>query len=80
MKFIGKFVARPAHSAAVRATALNHEIWNHTVENKSIVERPFFLLAGFFIGKLFRALGEADEIRDRFWRFVFQQAHHDVSL
>ena len=80
MKFVGEFVARTAHSRTLRAAALNHELRNHAMENQSVVERFLFLLSGFFIRDFFRAFGKPNEIRNRLGRFVFQQAHHNVSL
>src|SRR5258708_4740210 len=80
MKFVRKLVSRPTHAAALRAAALNHELRNHAVEDQSVVERPLFLLAGFFIREFFRALGKPDEIRNRLGRLAFEQAHHNVSL
>src|SRR5882757_1588607 len=80
MKLIGEFVSWPAHSAALRAATLNHELRNHAMEDQSVVERSLFLLSGLFIREFFGAFGKPDEIRNRFWRFVFEQAHYNVSL
>src|ERR1700676_843965 len=80
MKFVGKLVARPAHSAALRAAPLNHELRNHSMEDQSIVEGPLFLLASLFIREFFGAFGKPNDIRNRFWRFFFEQAHHNISL
>src|SRR6266852_3659604 len=80
MKFVGKLVAWPAHSAALRAAALNHELRNHAMEVQAVVERSLFFLAGLFIREFFRAFGKPDEICNRLGRFVFEQVHHNVSL
>src|SRR5216683_526616 len=80
MKLVRKLVARSAHSGALRAAALNHELRNHAMKNQPVVERPLFLLAGLFIGELFCAFGEPHEIRNRLGRLFLKQAHHDVPL
>ena len=50
------------------------------MEDQSVVERSLFLLAGLFVREFFGAFGKPDEIRNRLWDFVFEQAHHNVSL
>src|SRR5216684_5900866 len=80
MKFVGKFVAWSAHAAALGAAALNHELRNYAMENQTVVERPFFLLAGLFIREFFRAFGQPDENRNGLGRFFFEQAHHNIPL
>src|SRR6266403_2425948 len=80
VKFVGKFVSRAARSGALRATSLNHELRNHTMENQSVVERFLFLLAGFFVREFLRSFSESDEICDGLRCFCFEQAHHNMPL
>src|SRR5690349_18208333 len=80
MKLICEFVTRTAHAAAVRAAALNHELWNHAMENQTIVKRPFFLLPGLFVGEFLCAFGQPHEIGHRLGRFFFIQPHHNIPL
>jgi len=78
MKLIGKFVTWPARSGADRAAALDHKLRNRAMEDQSVVERPFLLLASLFIREFFGAFGKPDEIRNGLGRFFFEQAHHNV--
>src|SRR5690348_12130264 len=80
MKLIGEFVARPAHPAAVRASALDHELRDHTMENQPVIERPLFLLPRFFVGEFLRTLSQPHKIGNRLGRFLFIQPNHDISL
>src|SRR5260370_22701931 len=49
------------------------------MEDQSVVEGSLFFLSGLFVRELFGAFGKPDKIRDRLGRFVFEQAHYNVS-
>src|SRR5260370_16950273 len=80
VKLVGKLVSWPSHSAALRAAALDHELWNHAMKNERVVERRFLLLPVLFVCKLFCAFGKPDEIGNCLGGLFFEQPHHDVSL
>ena len=80
MKFVGKFVAWPAHAGTVRAASLNHEVRNDTVEDEAIVESALFFLSGFFVGEFPGTFSETDKVFHSFGGFFFQQSNDDVAL
>src|ERR1700733_4561826 len=80
MKFIGEAVARIAGSGSQRASALDHEIGNHAMENKTVVKRALGLLPGFGILEFLRAFRETHEIGHGLRGFFFKQANYDHSL
>src|SRR5438445_4291548 len=80
MKFVGEFIAWPAHAGTVRAASLNHEIRNDAVEDEAVIERALFFLSGFFVGEFPGAFSETDKVFDSFGGFFFQQFDDDVAL
>src|SRR6202171_6022596 len=80
LKFIAKSVTGPASAIATRAASLNHKIRNHPVKRQPIVIILLLLLSSPLVGEFFRAFGESNEIRHRFWGFLFQQSNDDVAL
>src|ERR1700722_16654581 len=80
MKLIGKTIARIAGSCSLRASALNHELRNHAMENEAVVKWALHFLTGLRVLEFLGALRKADEIRDRLRRFIFKQANDYRSL
>src|SRR5690242_16487021 len=80
MKLVGEFVSGPTHAAAVRASTLDHELWDHAMENQPIVKRPLLLLPGLLVGEFLRAFGQPHEIGYGLGRLLFEQPHNNVSL
>src|SRR5579864_2777458 len=80
MKLIGEFVSRPAHAAALRTATLDHELWNHAMENQPVVKRPLLLLPGLLVGEFLRAFGQPDKVGYGLGRFLFEQPHHNIPL
>src|SRR5690348_5348144 len=80
MEFIAERVARPAASISARASALDHELRDNSMKHQAVVISFFLFLSGSFVDKFLRALGQADEILDRFGRFFLEQSYHDISL
>src|SRR5882724_1616301 len=80
MKFVGELVAGAAHATTLRASALNHKLWNHAVKNQTVIERPLFFFAGSFVCKFLGAFGQSKEIFDCLWSFLFQKPNHNIAL
>src|SRR5579859_1831821 len=78
MKLIPELVPRPAHSRALRASALNHEVRNHAMKNQPVEERPFFLRSRSFIDELFRPFRKPHKIRHSIRRLFLQQPNHNI--
>src|SRR5204862_5025329 len=60
--------------------ALNHEALDHAVKDRPVVERLFVAPARPRIRPLSRALGQADEVRDRVRRFGLEQACREIAF
>src|ERR1700686_506140 len=80
MKLIGKTIAGIAGSRSLRASALNHKLRNHAMENEAVVKWTLHFLTGLRVLEFLGAFRKADEIRDRLRRFLFQQANDNRSL
>ena len=59
------FIAGPATAGAVRASTLNHEIWEHTVEGEPVIEA---------------ALGELAEVCDGEWGVGVEELDGHIAL
>lgn len=59
---IVELVARAAGTGAQRATALNHELLDDTVEDQAVVELAVGRLAGVRVRPFLLASGEAQEV------------------
>src|SRR5262252_21723 len=70
VELVGEFVAGPAAAGAFGASALNHEVGNHAVEDQTVIEG----LAGF------GAFGEIDEILYRIGRFVVEKFDFEAAF
>src|SRR5215472_17464989 len=79
-KLISELVAWPTHPAAVRATALNHELRDDAVKTQPVIERPLFLLACLFVGEFLRAFSQPHEIGYRFGCFFLIQPYDNIPL
>src|SRR5579859_2194719 len=71
MKLISELVARSAYAAALRASALDHELRDDAVKNQSVVERPFLFLPCLFVGEFLCPFGQPHEIGYCLWRLFF---------
>ena len=69
-----------AAAVAAGAAALNHKIGNYAVKGQAVVIVFLMLLAGSFVGELFGAFGQADEVSDGLGRFLLEQADDNVAL
>ena len=79
MELVLERVAGAAGAGAERAAALDHEAVDHPVEVEAVVEAAGLLLPGLRVGVLLRALGEADEVRDRLGGVVREQVDRLMS-
>ena len=80
MEFVAETIAGVAGSRSQRASALNHELRNHAVEDQAVVKRPLhFLPVRGSLNSLVpsaRPMKFADGLR----RFLFEQAEDDRPL
>jgi hypothetical protein len=75
-----KFITRTAHAGACRIAALNHEVGNHAVKNRAVVELAGALLVADGVGPLPFALGELHEVLYRLGRVLFKEAADDRAF
>src|SRR5260370_14307658 len=75
-----ELVAGTAHAGALRVSALNHEVGNHAMKNRSMIKRVVGFLAGGGVLPFALALGEVDKIRDGLGCILFEQAANDVAF
>src|SRR5204863_8971073 len=80
VELVLEVVAGAAGPLSQRVAALNHEAVDDAMKDRSVVIRGLHLLARAWIGPFLRAFGQADEIRDGFWRLVFEQLDREVAL
>ncbi len=80
LSLILKLVSRTAHACALRISTLNHEIGNHAMKNRPIVEPVFRLLARGRMRPLPLTLGKLNKIGDRLRRVLFKQPANDRSF
>src|SRR5271157_6409643 len=80
MELVREVVAGPPAPVSLRASALNHELRNHAVEDQAVIVIAFFFFPGSGIDKFFRALGQPDEILHRLGSFLFKQPANDIPL
>src|SRR5271156_1153544 len=73
-------VSRSSHAVSSRVSPLNHEIGNHTVKNRSVVE----LLGALFLREgmrpLARAFGKFNKIGNRLRSFCWKQAADNLPI
>src|SRR5215510_3854593 len=79
MKLVGKLVSRTAHAGSVGASALNHEIRNHAMENQTVVKRSLFFPSCFFVREFLGSFRQPDEILNSFRSFLVEQLDHNIS-
>jgi hypothetical protein len=79
VKLVLKRIPRPAAPISAGASALNHELRNYAVKNKSVVKRALHFLPGLGIPELLGAFGKADEIADGLRGLLIEQTNDDVS-
>src|SRR6266540_4886766 len=77
-EFIGEAVARAARAVAERVAALDHEVLDHAMEHEAVVVRLLHFRLRLRVGPLFRAFGEADEVRHRLRRILLEELHGEV--
>ena len=70
MKLIGEFVSGPPASAAFRIPALNHEVRNHAMKNRAVIER----LSGL------GAFRQADKVVHCFGSLVGKQFDFELAF
>ena len=77
---IVELVARAAGTGAQRATALNHELLDDTVEGQAVVELAMGRLAGVRVRPFLLAGGEAQEVGHGVRSLVVEQVDGDAAL
>lgn len=77
---IVELVARAAGTGAQRATALNHELLDDTVEDQAVVELAVGRLAGVRVRPFLLASGEAQEVGHGVRSLVVEQVDGDAAL
>jgi len=80
MKFIAESIPRIAGARAERASALNHEVGNHSVEDEPIIKWALYFLSRARVLEFLGAFGQSDKIRDGLRGFLFKQTSDDRSL
>src|SRR5580658_2247680 len=75
-----KAVARPAGTRAGGVATLNHEVRNHAMEDRSVVELVRRLLARGGVRPLLRALGEFNEVSYGDGCVGFEEADGDLAF
>src|SRR5271156_5358870 len=79
-RLVLKAVSRPSHAIPGRVSSLDHEVGNHPVKDRSVVE----LLGALFLREgmrpLTRAFGKFDKVSDRLRRFCWKQAADDLPF
>src|SRR5438445_8510815 len=80
MELIRELITGSARTRSQSTSPLNHEIMNDAMKSEAVVKGTLCFLAGLRIGKLLRAFGQANKIRDGLRRFLFKQAADNVSL
>lgn len=79
-EFIFKAVARTAFASSFRIASLNHEIRNHAMKDRPVVERDAMLfLVRFGIRPVLRAGREANEVLDRLRRLFREKLAGEVT-
>jgi hypothetical protein len=78
--FVFKLVAGPTHPSSLGIAALDHEVGNYAMENRSIVESVFRFLSRRGMGPLALALREFHEIGNSFGRLFIEEAADDVAF
>ena len=79
-EFVFETVARAACAVTEWASALDHEIFDHTVENQTVIERLFNFVASFRIGPLFRAFCKADKVFYCFRSFIVEKLNFEIAF
>ena len=77
---IVELVARAAGTGAQRATALNHELLDDTVEGQAVVELAMGRLAGVRVRPFLLAGGEAQEVGHGVRGLVIEQVDGDIAF
>src|SRR5205814_1849364 len=67
-------------TGALRIAALNHEVWNYTMENSAVVERVFALLARVGMSPLALAFGEFGKVGDGLRSIFLKKTANDVAF
>src|SRR5271157_2819510 len=79
MELVRKVVAGPPAAVSLRASALNHELGYHAVEDQAVIVIAFFFFAGGGVDKFLCALCQPDEILDRLGCFLVKQPANDIA-
>src|SRR4029077_981915 len=77
---IAEFIAWASHSCAAGIAALDHEVRNHAVKNRSAIERPGAAFPAHAVFPWALALGEIDEVLGGDGRFFFKQAADNLAF
>src|SRR5271165_5100418 len=80
MDLVTELVPWAAGPGAERVTALDHEVRDHTVEDRSVVKLVAGLGPGTGIGPLPGALGQFDEVTHGLRRLVREEPDLDRAL
>src|ERR1700687_4695412 len=75
-----EFVAGIARSVALGVATLNHEFWNHAMENGAVIKRNAGLLGvSDGAGPVFGAVRKTNEILDSDWGYAWKQSAMEVA-
>src|SRR5581483_3787823 len=73
LRLILKFIAWPAESCSSRISALNHEVRNHPMEDRAVIQPVAAFLAANRMRPLPLALGKLNKIGDRLRGLFLEQ-------
>jgi hypothetical protein len=76
--FVFELVAGASHAGALRVAALDHEVGNDAMKNRSVVKAVFGFLARRGMRPLALAFGEFHKVGYGFGRIFFEEAADDV--
>src|SRR5882724_1620660 len=75
-----ELVTGAAHAGAGRIATLDHEVGDHAMEDGSVVQPVFALVARHRMSPLALALGKFGEVSDCLGRFFIEEAADDLPL
>jgi hypothetical protein len=64
-EFVCEFVAGATRAGAERITALDHEPFDHAMENQPVIKRTFGFLPGLRVGEFLRSFRQAGKVGHR---------------